>query len=237
MKPAASPRRDFLKSGTALGLAIASQGISVRGAEEKKDQDPAILPFFEVIKTRRAVRNYKATPIPKKHVQMILEAARMTPSAGNQQPWKLLVVDDPAKILELREECIAMQLDQFKTQGNPTAEELEKFKEKVGKGADKYLTAPVQIIVLVDKKAPYPDYIIKDGSLIGGYILLVARALGYGTVFVTDAIPEAATRKVFSIPDHYERICIIPLGLPVEWPATPPKKALEQVVWFNQLPS
>jgi nitroreductase len=237
MKPVARPRRDFLKTGTTLSLAFAAQGITLRAAEEKKDQEPAIPPFFEVIKTRRAVRNYKSTPIPKKHVQMILEAARMAPSAGNQQPWQLLVVDDPAKILELREECVAMQLDRFKTQGNPTAEEIEKFKDKAGKGADKYLKAPVQIIVLVDKKAPYPDYIIKDGSLIGGTILLAARALGYGTVFVTDAIPESATRKVFSIPDHYERICVIPLGIPEEWPATPPKKALEQVVSFNQLPS
>jgi hypothetical protein len=38
------------------------------------------------------------------------------------------------------------------------------------------------------------------------------------------------------IPDNYTRVCITPLGIPYEWPQTPPKKNLEGfIIWesFN----
>jgi nitroreductase len=60
--------------------------------------------------------------------------------------------------------------------------------------------------------------------------MLAARALGYGTVFITDAIPESVTNEVLQIPDHYTRVCITPLGIPVKWPATPEKKKLEFII-------
>ena len=59
---------------------------------------------------------------------------------------------------------------------------------------------------------------------------LAARALGYGTVFITDAISDKITREVFEIPDTYTRVCITPLGIPFEWPKTPPKKELEEFI-------
>jgi len=73
-------------------------------------------------------------------------------------------------------------------------------------------------------------YSIKDGTLAAGYLILAARALGYGTVFCTDSIPEELTKKVFNIPDHFTRICITPVGVPDEWPESPPKKSLEELV-------
>jgi len=51
-----------------------------------------------------------------------------------------------------------------------------------------------------------------------GFLMLAARALGYGTVFITDAIPDQVTKEVLRIPDRYTRVCITPLGIPVEWP-------------------
>ena len=55
--------------------------------------------------------------------------------------------------------------------------------------------------------------------------MLAARALGYGSVCITDAIPEEATQKAFNIPERYNRVCITPIGIPVEWP-TKEKKLL-----------
>jgi nitroreductase len=52
-----------------------------------------------------------------------------------------------------------------------------------------------------------------DGPLAAGYLLLAARALGYGTVYVTDSIRGDFTRKVLNIPDRYNRVCITPVGI------------------------
>jgi hypothetical protein len=48
--------------------------------------------LFNIIKTRRTVRKYKPTAVPKEHILKILDAARMAATASNQQPWKFLVI-------------------------------------------------------------------------------------------------------------------------------------------------
>jgi predicted oxidoreductase (fatty acid repression mutant protein) len=48
--------------------------------------------FFEVIKKRRAVRQYKADPVNKEDILKILDAANWAPSAMNMQQWEFIVV-------------------------------------------------------------------------------------------------------------------------------------------------
>ena len=66
-------------------------------------------------------------------------------------------------------------------------------------------------------------------------VMLAARALGYGTVFITDAIPDAVTKKVLAIPDRYTRVCITPLGIPEAWPDSPPKRKLTDFIAHETL--
>jgi nitroreductase len=52
----------------------------------------------ETILTRRSCRNFKPEQVPEFMVRRILEAGRFAPSAGNGQPWKFVVLRDPAII-------------------------------------------------------------------------------------------------------------------------------------------
>ncbi len=83
--------------------------------------------------------------------------------------------------------------------------------------------------------AAYPDYNHWDGPMAAGYLMLAARALGYGTVFITDSIPDEVTRKVLNIPDRYTRVCFTPLGVPGEWPASPKKKFPDDFIAYETL--
>ena len=85
------------------------------------------------------------------------------------------------------------------------------------------------VVVLVDSESDYPGYNSHDGPLAAGTLMLAARALGYGTVYFTGSIPDHVTKTVLNIPDRYKRVCITPIGIPVEWPKTPPKKNLETI--------
>ena len=49
----------------------------------------------QVITTRRTVRRFKQDPIPNDALERMLEAARLAPSGGNQQPLEFIVVTDP----------------------------------------------------------------------------------------------------------------------------------------------
>ena len=57
--------------------------------------------FDKVIKTRRSIRKYKVTPVPRESLMEILEAARIAPSAGHRQPWHFVVVEDKETIEKL----------------------------------------------------------------------------------------------------------------------------------------
>lgn len=50
---------------------------------------------IEAILTRRSVRKYSKKPISEKIIKELLEAAMSAPSAGNEQPWHFIIIDDP----------------------------------------------------------------------------------------------------------------------------------------------
>ena len=97
-----------------------------------------------------------------------------------------------------------------------------------------YLSAPLFIVVLTDNESKYPAYNIMDGTLAAGYLIIAARSLGYGTVFTTDSFSEDIIRDVFNIPGNLRQICFIPVGIPEEWPASPNKIPLNDLIVFEQ---
>jgi nitroreductase/ketosteroid isomerase-like protein len=189
--------------------------------------------LLETIKNRRTVRKFKPTPVPKEHILKILDAARMAPTARNQQPWKFLVVQNKEKLAELQKEALSWYLELYQIKKKPTEEELAKARESAKKALENVLSAPVYIAVLVDSTARYPDYILYDGTLAAENLMIAARALGYGTGFFTSFFPEEKMKKFFNIPEQYKLICFTPVGAPEEWPQTPAKKKLEEVVIFE----
>lgn len=190
---------------------------------------------FEAIKQRRTVRSYRSTPVPEDHLMQILEAAHFAPSAGNQQPWRFLVVRDRQKLDRLRQEALGWYIERFQISRDPAPEELDAMRERISAALEGALSAPVYIAVLVDSEAPYPDYIIQDGTLAAGYLMIAARALGYGTGFFTTFFPEERIKTFFDIPDRYRLICVTPIGIPSEWPDMPEKKALGELVFHESI--
>jgi nitroreductase len=56
---------------------------------------------FDGIRTLLAVRQYRDRPVPEPIVARIVEAARLTGSAMNAQPWHFIVVQDRDTLREL----------------------------------------------------------------------------------------------------------------------------------------
>lgn len=191
---------------------------------------------FETIRSRRSVREYKSDPVPREDIEKVLDAARMAPTSGNQQPWKFLVIESREQIDSLKDACIAAALDRYKDNEEYKGEEAQaELKKKAGEYYAKVFSAPVYIVILTDTQSKYPTYNIHDGPLAAGYLMLAARALGYGTVYMTDSISEEITTSVLNIPERYKRVCITPLGIPVEWPESPPKRDLSEFIVFDKI--
>ena len=60
------------------------------------------LGLYEAIRTTRAVRRLRSDPIPDAVLRRVLEAASFAPSGGNRQPFRIVVVRDPAAKRELQ---------------------------------------------------------------------------------------------------------------------------------------
>ena len=56
---------------------------------------------FDAVRTVLAVRSYRLDPVPEDVLHRILEAGRLSASAGNGQPWHFVVVEDPDTIREV----------------------------------------------------------------------------------------------------------------------------------------
>jgi nitroreductase len=199
----------------------------VKAAEPAADAD-----FLALFAKRRSVRRYKPDPVPEEHLRRILDAARRAPTSGNQQPWKFLVIRDRVKIDRMKALCAARFETRFKDAPATDRETRMKAFEANMAG---YFSAPVYIVVLTDSESQYPSYNHHDGPLAAGYLMLAARALGYGTVYMTDSIPDSVTREVLGIPKRYEQVCVTPLGIPDGWPDSPPKKKLEEFIAYEKL--
>jgi nitroreductase len=58
---------------------------------------------FEAVKTVLAVRSYQDKPLPPDAIQRIVEAAHLTASSMNKQPWHFIVVEDRETLKKLGE--------------------------------------------------------------------------------------------------------------------------------------
>ena len=223
-----------LKIAAILALLIPVVSLFADSISTKTDYTPEQKFLFETIKNRRSVRGFKSNPVPKEHILQILDMARLAPTSGNQQPWKFLVIQDKGKIEAMRKACVNKSLTRLKMNIGLTEEKIKERTDRINKYFGRCFSAPVYIVVLVDTQSRYPTYNRHDGPLAAGYLMLAARALGYGTVFYTDSIPRDVSKDVLAIPDRYERICITPLGVPESWPKSPAKKELKDFIVFEK---
>ena len=68
--------------------------------------------FFDVVEKRRSIRLFEERAVEPELIERLLNAVRLSPTAGNLQAYKIYVVDEPETIQALTEaaygqECVA----------------------------------------------------------------------------------------------------------------------------------
>ena len=171
---------------------------------------------LDAICCRRSYRGtYKQEPVPRKHLQIIMEAGLHAPSGCNKQTTSLIAVDDPTVLQALK-----AVIDP------PVAQ-----------------TAPAAICVLTRRMMAYRDkcFAVQDYAAAIENMLLAITDLGYascwyeGHITDTDRIGDKMA-KVLGVPDGYELVCFLPVGVPETVAAIPPKQPFHERAWFNRFP-
>ena len=148
---------------------------------------------MEAILTRRSVRKYKKKTLPDNIIKELLEAAMSAPSAGNEQPWHFVIIDDPQILSEV-----------------PTFHNH----------AQMLKDASVAILVCGDMQLDKHNGMwIQDCSAATENILIAVRAKELGAVWLGIFPREErikGMRQLLKIPDHVTPFSLISIGYPAE---------------------
>ncbi len=164
----------------------------------------------EAIKGRRSIRNFKPDKVTKRDVERLIEAAVSAPSAGNIQPWQLVVARKP----EIKRKLVEAAYEQS-------------FIEE----------APVVIVVCANEDRISQRYglrgktlyCLQDTAAATQNMLLTAYSLGLGTCWV-GAFKEDEVREALKIPKGIRPVAIVPVGYPGKPASARRKRPMEQVV-------
>jgi nitroreductase len=188
--------------------------------------------MFDLIRSRRSVRNFLSKKIPRDDLEKILDMGRFAPTAGNKQPWKFLILETEDIKLEFRNILIQYWTRFVQEQSRRNEEKKSRISE-LKKVLNNIFRAPIIIFIFVNTKS-FPDLVIFDGVLAAQNILLASHALGYASSFQTTYFPEDAVKEFFSIPSAFKFVCALPIGKIALLPRIPKKKPLNSFIWEDK---
>lgn len=141
--------------------------------------------FDKVIKKREAVRDFKNTKISKEDLNKILEAGRLAPTAKNNQPQKIYVIES--------------------LEGLSKVDEITKCR----------YNAPTVLLVCSDsekgfEKGLFNTYIM-DATIVATHMMLEATNLGIDNIWI-EAFDIEETQKKFNLPKNIVPVMLLPLG-------------------------
>ena len=155
------------------------------------------MPVRDAIVRRVSCRAYQPTPVPQDHLIQLLEAARLAPSACNQQPWRFAVVRD----LDLRRRIVE-----------------ESFLP--GIKMNWAIDAPVHVVIGMERSfmthrvaasVSGVDYPWVDIGIAGEHLVLAATELGLGTCWI-GWIRRRVLGRIVGWPASIKPVVVITVG-------------------------
>jgi len=179
--------------------------------------------FAAMMQTRRSCRAYLDKPVSREDLLTIVEAGRLTPSGCNAQPWKFIVVDEPAAKEKL---CDALVVEGGMT-GAPWRGQVPAF------------------IILCEQPANVMPVIVEyygdtqrfaQGDLGAAAMNMCHQAMDLGLdTCILGVNDQAKMEQHFGIPAGHTARLVIAVGYAALDAVFPPKvrKPLEEVCSFN----
>ena len=148
--------------------------------------------LLKIIQSRRSVRKYSQSQIPESDLHEILKTGFSAPSAGNRQPWRVVIVKDQSRMDRIASAAYGQT---FVARASVVLvvcavpnESAERYEER---GATLYA--------------------LQDTAALTQTILLASHALGYATCWI-GAFDEDEVAKILKVPDGMRPVSIIPIG-------------------------
>lgn len=196
--------------------------------------------FLEQMKRRRSVRAFSDRPVDRKIIETCLLAAGRAPSGANQQPWKFVVVSNPALKRHIR--LAAEEEERVFYQGGASEEWLDALKPLATDAEKPFLErAPYLIVIFSQNYAIDADgnrikhYYVRDSvGIATGMLITAIHNAGLASLTHTPS-PMRFLNQILERPKNETPTMILVVGYPEEGATVPAieKKALDQIVVFK----
>ncbi len=167
--------------------------------------------FQTLMLKRYSCRAYTNQPVEAEKLQLVLEAARVAPTAANRQPFRVLVIHTAGR-----------------------EDELRRIYNK-----DWFVQAPIILAVCGvpeeawKRRADDWSAMDVDAAIVMDHMILMATELGLGTCWIAAFDPQAA-REVLQLPDSLVPLLFTPLGYPADQPRAKVRESLEDLVRYER---
>jgi len=188
------------------------------------------------LRTRRSMRRFRPDPVPESVIEEILATATFAPSAHNRQPWRFVVVTQPAVKTRLGQAVTGKMRADMQAEGASQAD----IEKRAATSLRRMDEAPVVIVLCRDKTDVRVDTYeealmgIQSTAAAGLQLLLAAHAEGLGGNWVCWALyAQEETRAALNLPESWEPQAFYFLGYPDEAPEAKDRKSVKEVATFN----
>jgi iodotyrosine deiodinase len=198
--------------------------------------------FHAEMEGRRSVRAFSPDPVPRELIEIAIRTASTAPSGAHRQPWKFVVVGDPALKREIRAAAEAEEYESYV--GGRMPEEWLEALAPLGTGWEKPFLETVPWIVVVfeelyglrpgggKRKNYYPK---ESVGIACGLFIAALHRMGLATLTHTPS-PMAFLSRLLDRPANEKPFILFPIGYPAPDAEVPDikRKGLEEVaVWHE----
>ena len=174
--------------------------------------------FFRIVEKRRSIRKFEDRNISENELNMILNSARLAPSAMHSQPWEFVVVKDK----DIKSKIRSIYND---------ARDKKRFYQQ----DTDFVKNGTQIFVLADKTKL--NYKLSAGFAIEN-IVLAATALNLGSIIMTALLRLdehiKAIRELLEVPENMEIISLIVVGYGEQKAKPKERRQLKDMVHYDK---
>ena len=199
-----------------------------------------VLSVAEAAQSRRSIRRYEPEPIPRAELEEMIRLTGLAPSAFNVQPWRFVVVETP----ELKDQLQAAANGQVQVGSAPAvvvlysdmADTLDTLEETVHPNFP-----PERRPAVADgfrrgfatrSSEERERWGLNQAYIALGYLLLVARGMGYDTSAMLGFDP-VQVRSLLGIPEHAQIAALVAVGRGAEDGFAHHRHPVERVAQFR----
>ena len=190
--------------------------------------------------SRRSIRQYEATAIPEADLRELLRLAGRAPSAYNVQPWRFVVVQDPA----LKQQLSAAAYGQQQIIKAPATivmySDMQSALERMPESVHPDMPQDKRDEAVASFRGTFANQSVEERENWGvgqsnialGYLLLLAEARGFATSPML-GFEAAKVKALLGLPEHVRIPALISIGYAAEDGFRPHRLSHDTLVEFR----